>query len=86
MKDRSGSALITLLITALILALLALFLVKQMKPSSSPSSPENTAVEEAQQAVDALNEKVTFSVIELPSMELLVLCPVRQLTGEQPQS
>ena len=29
---------------------------------------------------------VTFSVIELPSMELLVLCPVRQLTGEQPQS
>ena len=33
-----------------------------------------------------LHDYVTFSVIELPSMELLVLCPVRQLTGEQPQS
>ena len=38
----------------------------------------------ARSKVDSRN--VTFSVIELPSMELLVLCPVRQLTGEQPQS
>ena len=57
--NTKGSVIIYLLVNVLILALLAVFLMQSNAPSVSDSSaPANNAVQQAQEAVDATNERL----------------------------
>ena len=57
--NTKGSGIVYLFVTVLILALLAVFLMRSITPSSSYSSaPASNPVQQAQEAVDATNERL----------------------------
>ena len=56
--NRKGSGLVYLLITALILALIAMFMFQSMKPAQTNPSGGNNAVQQAQEAVEQINDRL----------------------------
>ena len=56
--NTKGSGIVYLLLTVLILALVAVFMLKSMKPAQTNPSSGNNAVQQAQEAVDQMNDRL----------------------------
>ena len=56
--NTKGSGIVYLLITVLILALVAVFMLQSMKPAQTNPSGGNNAVQQAQEAVDQINDRL----------------------------
>ena len=58
--DNKGSGIVYLLITVLIAALIALFMLNTMKPKQSDSNQinGNNVVQQAQETVDQINDRL----------------------------
>ena len=56
--NTKGSGIVYLLITALILVLVAVFMLQSMKPAQPNPSGGNNAVQQAQEAVDQINDRL----------------------------
>lgn len=66
---RSGLSLAVLLISVLIIALLVTMELKSLSRSGTSAGPAQDPVQQAQEAVDAFNERIAQSEAAITAME-----------------